>query len=158
MKSFERISAILCSFNSAEASQRIDALLERTHIPTSSGYKIISDMIAEGLLSRTGRGVVKLGPYSARLLYARFAPTDRLAMPCWRQVPKVPLPLEKHILKGYCSNSLTLSNIKGTAVYPRFCQCLTRSPMAACARTKSDCGFATPEPGRFTYGCIRCPK
>ncbi|NKC23347.1 hypothetical protein HED50_22010 [Ochrobactrum oryzae] len=70
MKSFERISAILCSFNSAEASQRIDALLERTHIPTSSGYKIISDMIAEGLLSRTGRGVVKLGPYSARLLYA----------------------------------------------------------------------------------------
>lgn len=100
MKSFERISAILSSFNSAEASQRIDALLERTHIPPSSGYKIISDLIAEGLLSRTGRGVVKLGPYSTRLLYAPLRANRSTGNALLASSPKSAIAPRKAYLEG----------------------------------------------------------
>ncbi|MEM9814109.1 MAG: substrate-binding domain-containing protein, partial [Pseudomonadota bacterium] len=70
MKSFERISAILICFSSSEPQLRIDTLLCRTGIPTSSGYKLISDLVAEGLLRRVARGTVALGPSAAGLFYS----------------------------------------------------------------------------------------
>ncbi|MDW9500522.1 substrate-binding domain-containing protein [Sinorhizobium meliloti] len=70
MKSFERISAILCGFGPSNPCMRIDSLLSLTGVPTSSGYKIISDLVVEGLLERAGRGMVSLGPSAARLFYA----------------------------------------------------------------------------------------
>lgn len=70
MKSFERISAILTCFRSSEPQLRIDHLLRRAQIPTSSGYKLISDLVAEGLLRRVARGTVALGPAAAGLFYA----------------------------------------------------------------------------------------
>lgn len=70
MKSFERISTILTCFSSSEPQLRIDTLLCRTGIPTSSGYKLISDLVAEGLLRRVARGTVALGPSAAGLFYS----------------------------------------------------------------------------------------
>lgn len=70
MKSFTRISAILTSFDPAEPQLRIDDLLARAGIPKSSGYKLVSDLIAEGLLKRAARGFVALGPSAAELLYS----------------------------------------------------------------------------------------
>lgn len=70
MKSFSRVSAVLTSFNPAEPQMRVDDLLARTGIPKSSGYKLVSDLIAEGLLKRETRGFVALGPSVAELLYS----------------------------------------------------------------------------------------
>ncbi|MEM1361316.1 MAG: substrate-binding domain-containing protein [Pseudomonadota bacterium] len=70
MKSFERISAILTCFSPTEPHLRIDRLLRRTGIPMSSGYKLISDLVAEGLLRRVARGTVALGPSAADLFYS----------------------------------------------------------------------------------------
>ena len=70
MRSFERISAILTCFSASKSQLRIDDVLERSNIPTSTGYKLISDLIAEGLLRRVTRGKVALGPSAAGLFYA----------------------------------------------------------------------------------------
>lgn len=70
MKSFARISAVLNSFDPSHPHMRIDDLLAGAGIPKSSGYKLVSDLIAEGMLSREARGVVALGPSAAGLLYA----------------------------------------------------------------------------------------
>ena len=70
LKSFSRISAVLSSFDAAEPNMRIEDLLARAGIPRSTGYKLISDLITEGLLSRQARGMVSLGPVAAELLYA----------------------------------------------------------------------------------------
>lgn len=70
MKSFERISSILTSPSPNEPHLRIEVMLERAGIPISSGYKLISDLVTEGLLRRIGRGTVALGPSAAGLFYA----------------------------------------------------------------------------------------
>ncbi|TAN19937.1 MAG: hypothetical protein EPN45_00300, partial [Rhizobiaceae bacterium] len=70
VKSFTRVSAVLTSFDPAEPQMRTDDLLARAGIPKSSGYKLVSDLIAEGLLKREARGFVALGPSAMELLYS----------------------------------------------------------------------------------------
>lgn len=69
MKSYLRISAILACFGPKCPERRIGEVLEEAAIPVSTGYKIIGDMISEGLLRRTERGYIALGSSAERLFY-----------------------------------------------------------------------------------------
>ncbi|MBV8474827.1 MAG: substrate-binding domain-containing protein [Hyphomicrobiales bacterium] len=70
MKSFSRITAILTAFTTHEPVLRIDDLLRRAGVPQSSGYKLVNDLVATGLLRRVQRGSVALGPAGADFFFA----------------------------------------------------------------------------------------
>ena len=70
MKNFDRISNVLSSFGYGKLQLTMDELLAQTGMPQSSGYKLVSRLVAEGFLRRQGRGLLALGPAAAAFFFA----------------------------------------------------------------------------------------
>lgn len=70
MQGLERVVNVLCGFADGRTELPLNELLGRLGIPQSSGYKLVSALVAEGFLQRPSRGRVALGPAATAFFFA----------------------------------------------------------------------------------------